>query len=393
MNKFFERVHNKIVIPISKRIYKHKKIERNKIVIDNFGGRGFGDNPKYIVEALLQKDRENLDIVWLVNDTKLEMPKGVRKVKYNSVASIKELSTAKIWIDNIKNATKPLKKKNQYYIQTWHGGIGLKAVERQVEDQLNSKYVKKAKKDAAQTDLMLSDSTWTTEIFKKWFWYDGIIKKTGFPRNDILVKNNESLRDKIYLYFNIDKQNKIILYAPTFRQSADFNTCKVDFKKILDAVNRKFAGEYVVLIRLHPNTFQQLSKENKKLYDFNKQIINASIYPDMQELLAVSDILITDYSSCMFDGMIGKKKVFLLMKDFHEYIAQERRLLFNIEKLPFKTAFSDNDLVNVINHFDNDAYFTDLNNFQNELDVYEMGTAGDKVADIVIKKIKEVNLE
>ena len=321
-----KKINNKLVIPFSKVIFKNKPIIKNKIVVDNFGGKGYGDNPKYIVESLLKK-KINLDIVWLVNDMSTVVPNGVRKVKYNTPSSIYELATAHVWIDNIKNSIKPHKRKGQYYIQTWHGGIGLKAVDRQVEDKLSPKYVSKSKQDAEQTDLMLSDSSWTTDIFKNWFWYDGPIKKTGFPRNDILVKPLKSLKEKVYSFFKIDSKKKIILYAPTFRDNSNISAYQTNFKKIIEAANKKFNKNYVVLIRLHPNTWDELKHRNIKLYDFSDEIIKASNYPDMQELLAVSDILITDYSSCMFDGMIGKKKVFLFVNDLIEYRLKKEGLI------------------------------------------------------------------
>ena len=383
-----KKINNKLVIPFSKVIFKNKPIIKNKIVVDNFGGKGYGDNPKYIVESLLKK-KINLDIVWLVNDMSTVVPNGVRKVKYNTPSSIYELATAHVWIDNIKNSIKPHKRKGQYYIQTWHGGIGLKAVERQVEDKLSPKYVSKSKQDAEQTDLMLSDSSWTTDIFKNWFWYDGPIKKTGFPRNDILVKPLKSLKEKVYSFFKIDSKKKIILYAPTFRDNSNISAYQTNFKKIIEAANKKFNKNYVVLIRLHPNTWDELKHRNIKLYDFSDEIIKASNYPDMQELLAVSDILITDYSSCMFDGMIGKKKVFLFVNDLIEYSSYDRGLLFNIKDLPFELAFNNTDLVNKVLSFNEKKYISNVEDFEKKLRIFEDGNASDLVANLIISKCEE----
>lgn len=384
-----QKLNNKLIIPFSKFLFKNKPIQNNKIVIDNFGGRGFGDNPKYIVEALLKHNENDLDIVWLVNNMDSVVPKGVRKVKYNTVSSIKELATAKVWIDNIKNSVKPRKRKGQYYIQTWHGGIGLKSVEAQVESKLSPKYVINAKRDAAQTDLMLSDSDWTTNIFKNWFWYDGPIKKTGFPRNDILVNPESSLKKKVLSFLGIDEDKKILLYAPTFRDNSDISVYQEDFNKILKAANERFNSTYVALIRLHPNTWAELKTNNVKLYNFNDKIINASSYPDMQELLAVSDILITDYSSCMFDGMISNKKVFLLAKDLAEYSSRDRGLLFKIEELPFELALSSSDILKRISEFNEKEYFNRVNAFQKKLNIYENGNASDQVAKLIINKCEE----
>ena len=100
------------------------KVNQKKIVITNFYGKGYGDNPKYIVEELLKKDL-NLDIVWIVNDLNYKLPKGIRKCKKYSVKSIYEFMTSKIWIDNCRKYYfyNIFKKSSTVYIQTWNGGI------------------------------------------------------------------------------------------------------------------------------------------------------------------------------------------------------------------------------------------------------------------------------
>lgn len=143
------------------------------------------------------------------------------------------------------------------------------------------------------------------------------------------------------------------------------------------------------MIRLHPNTWDELKHRNIKLYDFSDEIIKASNYPDMQELLAVSDILITDYSSCMFDGMIGKKKVFLFVNDLIEYSSYDRGLLFNIKDLPFELAFNNTDLVNKVLSFNEKKYISNVEDFEKKLRIFEDGNASDRVANLIISKCEE----
>ena len=130
-------------------------VREKKIVFDNFGGRGYGCDPKYIAEELLKRN-ESLDLVWLTKDIKCELPEGIRPVRYGSIRAMYELATAKVWIDNIKNAIRLPKKRNQYYIQTWHSSLGLKRNEQDAEF-LKKTYVRRAKRDAAVTDLMYSN--------------------------------------------------------------------------------------------------------------------------------------------------------------------------------------------------------------------------------------------
>lgn len=383
MRRILKGLNNKLIIPFSKIIFKFSKIKSNKIVIDNFGGKGFGDNPKYITQALLDSG-EDFDIVWLVNNLNEEMPTGVRKVKYNTISSIKELSTAKIWIDNIKNSVKPKKKTEQFYLQTWHGGLGLKAVERQVEMSLSNKYVQAAKKDANQTDLMISDGKWTTDIFSKWFWYNGKILETGFPRNDLLVNKPLVAKKRVYSYFNLDQNKHIILYAPTFRGNTNqVNPYSYNFKKIINALSEKYNSDFVVLIRLHPNVVDNESKN----YDFNKNyLFDAGKYSDMQELLVAANVLITDFSSCMFDGMLAGNRVFLLARDYDSYIKSERNLLFDISNLPFSLSYNEDDLVDKIRKFDDIYYKRSVKRFCRNVGLHEDGNSSERIA-VMLEKL------
>lgn len=386
--KISQKIHRHIILPVVMSICQFLRIDSRKIVVDNFGGRGYGDNPKYIVDELLKDSNNDVDIVWLVNNMEEIVPKGVRKVKYNSIHSIYEYATARIWIDNIKNSVKPRKKSGQYYLQTWHGGIGLKAVEKQIEAELSPRYVRAAKLDAAQTDLMLSDSDWTTEIFSNWFWYDGRIAKVGFPRNDVLVKRPQYLIRKVYDHFSLRENQKIVLYAPTFRDDGDVHPYMFDYIKIINSLERRFDNEYIFLLRLHPNIELDSKSYIAQSID-DVKVFSANSYSDVQELLLAADVIITDFSSLMFDAMIADKKVFLFAKDFDQYIATQRRLLFNIEQLPFPVSKNISTLHQQIESFDSKQYFTDLNSFQNELGLQEFGDAAAKVKDIIVTEIQK----
>ncbi len=384
--RIIQRIKRRWLLPVVAFICKICKINPYKIVVDNFGGRGYGDNPKYIVDELLADSRVTLDIVWLVNDMDEAVPEGVRKVKYNSVRAIYEYATARIWIDNIKNTIKPHKKSNQYYLQTWHGGIGLKKVERQIEDQLSPRYVNMAKKDAAQTDLMLSDSNWTTDIFHNWFWYDGSIAEVGFPRNDVLVNKPQEIITKVYQHFSLKKEQKIVLYAPTFRSKGDLAPYTFDYAKVLNLLQDRFGAQYVFFLRLHPLVKLSPQTSIARKID-NVQIFNTNSYNDVQELLLAADVIITDFSSLMFDAMIAEKKVMLFASDFDEYIASQRSILFNLEELPFPISKNITELYQQINSFNCEQYFAELDQFRDQLGLKEEENAAKKVREIIVNEI------
>ena len=133
-------------------------IKKNKIVFDNFGGRGYGCDPKYIAQELLKR-KESLDLVWLTQNMETDLPKGIRPVKYGSLKAMYELATASIWIDNIKNAVRVPKKKKQFYIQTWHSSLGLKGNEQDadhLQSELHHKDINIVSDEAFRLDSSIS---------------------------------------------------------------------------------------------------------------------------------------------------------------------------------------------------------------------------------------------
>lgn len=388
LNRLHDAAYYKIVVPFENFVMAVFPVKNNKVVFDNFCGKGYGCNPKYIANALLNTtESPNIDIVWVVNDMSVEMPKGIRKVQYGTLKAAYEWATAKVWVDNVRDSRKVHKKKNQFYIQTWHGSIGLKKSEQEVEDSLPVNYVKAAKHDGKITNLMISNGKYRTDRYHNHFWYSGDVLECGFPRNDILINPTKEVRDKVYKTLGIAQNKKVILYAPTFRLNTvdpkdPVAPFKFDYENCRKKLGKKFGEEYVFLLRMHPNIAKY-----SNLFSFSDDIKNATGYPDMQELLAVSDVLITDYSACMFDSMIAKHKVFLLAKDIDEYTSRERGLLFNFRELPCTLAESQEELEDNIQTFDMNDYLERCNSFFKKIGFKELGTASETVANLIIGKL------
>ena len=167
-------------------ISKWQKINEKKIVFVSYYGAGYGDNPKAIANYIIENNL-NYELVWLLDTNKndgLDMPKEVKKVKYGSIRSLYELSTAKIWVDNCRKQYFPKKKKGQIYIQTWHGSLALKKIEADAPS-LPIQYVNMAKKDSSVIDVILSGCEFKTNVYKNSFWYSGEVLNIGTPRADV----------------------------------------------------------------------------------------------------------------------------------------------------------------------------------------------------------------
>jgi len=358
-------------------------IKQNKIVICSYYGKGYGDNGKYIVERIINKGLD-YDIVWLLNKDlmkKNSLPTQVRAVKYGSLRGLYELATAKVWIDNCRKEFYSIKRKGQFYIQTWHGGIALKRIEKDVQEKLSADYIRMAKKDSKMADLFISNSRFCTEMYRRAFWYEGRILECGSPRNDILLSSDTHVKEKVRGYFDLDENTKILIYAPTFRADYSVDAYKLNFNELIKVVEKKIGGKWCVLVRLHPNVSYK-----SNFINYNSKVMNATHYEDMYELLAVSDILITDYSSTMFEFSLTYKPVFLYAPDIESY-KKDRNFYFDIFALPFPVAEDQQQLHMQIENFDQESYSMRLKDFFEQLGILEKGNASDKVVEEIMKVI------
>ncbi len=354
-------------------LFRVFKIDNNKIFCVNFSGKGYGDNPKYIVEELLKS--KHYKIIWAVRKKSNNFPLEICQVKLYSLRYFYELTTSKIWINNSRFPLFVRKRKGQYYIQTWHGGIGLKKVEQLAIDKLSDYYKKAAPHDSKMIDVAISNSEYRTNIYINSFWYHGKVKEYGCPRNDIFFDTDKiKLKTQIAQQYGFSSNAKIIMYAPTFRVTA-FNYFQIPIETILDSLQKQENKEYVFLIRLHPRL-----KCNKIFKD--SRIFDVTSYSDIDELLLISDLLISDYSSIIFDFLFTNNPVYLYAPDYDSYV-DERGLNFEYKKLPFSISYSSKELVAKIINQDYKNYSSNLKKFLQKMKIIDDGNASKRVAKLI----------
>lgn len=357
-------------------------INRKKIVVTSFYGKGYSDNPKGIVNALLRRHAD-VKIVWLVKPGgERSLPEGVTPVRYDSLRRIFELSTAKIWIDNNRKGAR-CKRKSQFYLQTWHG-LALKRIERDVADKLPAYYERYARRDSAQCDAIVSNCAHMTKIYRESFWYDGEILEYGSPRNDVLFTGGSACRETVLAALKLPSSSRLVLYGPTFRADHTLDAYRLDCDALRAACRDRFGGDWVVLVRLHP-AVEQLSG-SLFAYD-GKTVCNATAYPDITELLAACDLVISDYSSLMFDFALTGRPCFQFATDIAQY-QNDRNFYFPLTELPFPLACSNTELAENIRAFDQDAYAQRWQAFSEAFGLCEHGNASERCADWVLEHMK-----
>lgn len=354
------------------------RVRKNKIFCDSFIGSGYNGNQKYIAEKLHSLNSE-YEIIFAYDKEKCkpsDFPLFIKTVPLYSLKHLLALASSKFWIIDYRPLVHIHKRKGQFYIQTWHASIGTKKSEKDSENELSKQYVKNAKKDSSQIDLITCGSEQMFNFHKNSFWYNGEIMKSGCPRSDILFDREKSAEIKSKLGF-VGK--KICIYAPTFRNSHSLESYKLDFSKLKNALEAKFSGEWEISLRLHPNMAEV---DVKNLPSFVK---NYSRYGDVMELLSASDALITDYSSIIYDFMLTGRAGFIYATDFADY-EKERGFLIDLKETPFPIAQNNDELEKNILDFNYEDYSKKVSDFKKEIGSYEDGHASERVVKWILKK-------
>lgn len=370
--------------PKDMKLYADLPIQQNKIVFHSVFG-AYQCSPKYIAEEIR---RQNLpyDLVWVVNMNILkyieDFPKNLRLVMRGTPEALRELATAKIWVENdrkLKEQLKGLHKRpEQVYINTWHGSLGIKKTGSQRKD-MSSKERVLCETDSSQVDYMLSNATYTTDFYKEIFWGYGKSIECGCPRNDIFFSAEQnSIRQKVCEKLGIPEHKKLLLYAPTWREDKSTDCFTLDYTRALAAMQKRYGGEWVMLVRLHSRMFTM-----KNLFlPPHVQAVDATYYPDMQELLVSADAVITDYSSCIYDFLLTRRPGFIYAPDMAKYTAS-RGLCYPLEDTPFPLSRSNDELENNVAQFDEAAYRSRVDAFLKGKGSIDDGHAAERVVELI----------
>lgn len=376
---------NEAALQEVKRFYYYRRfpIQKNKIVFKTFGK--YMDHGKYIAEEIL---RQNLpyDLVWLIDDgEEVRLPDGIRTVNPKDQETFcYELATAKLWISDVEMPHTVRKRRGQIYIQTKHwAGVTLKKFYLDAQSLLaDIPRVRNWRKDFHSIDYMITGSDFDTETCRRGFEFKKKVWQVGSPRSDILF-HSENVREKVYQYCGCSRDKQFLLYAPTYRfdqvdgrNKMEVRSIDLNYREVLDALEYKFGGDWKILLRLHP----AVAKYSKDM-ELPQGVIDVSAYDDVQELVAVSEVMISDYSSVMFESAFIKRPVFLFTTDYQEYVKKEYELLIEISDLPFPRAENNEELCQLIRNFDQEKYEESVGKFLDKYGVKEDGNASKRVVE------------
>lgn len=330
MRKFCKNLLTVIKI-ITYKAMQHLPINEKNILLESFSGISYACNPKYIYKEMIKEDL-NYNYIWSLNSTEKKIPDIKKLTKRFSFQYYYYLATSKYLINNVEFAQNLPIRNEQIYLNTQHG-TPLKVMGRH---QPNDKPNRKSKTD--RWTYLLTQNPHSSKVFRDAYMYEGEVLEIGYPRNDPLTQNNNShdiLKLKKQLGLPHDK--KIVFYAPTWRK--DSIKIKLDWNHLSDVLGDK----YIFILRTHHLDKYEVEEHNGFIFNMSDSAF------DTQELCLVSDILITDYSSIMFDYAILNRPIILFTYDYNFYNNTERGLYFDLRiDPPGKIIYKKSELAPAI---------------------------------------------
>jgi len=361
------------------------KTDNEKVVFVSFHGKSYSDNPRAVSEAL-HEIRPQTKIVWAFKSgADKDIPSYIKPVDIdNMTAYYKELATCSAFVTNYGLQHIP-KSDKQFFVQTWHGDRGFKKIlydiapDRGLVNEAIDGYC----------DLAIAGCELAVKVYRSAFRYKGEILKSGMPRNDILIHPDEARGKRTREKLGINENVRLMLYAPTMRRESKASRSaqkmqNIDINRTLDALEKKTECRWKCLLRAHPSSF---GLEGAKS---DGRIIDASEYSDMADLLLVSDMLITDYSSCAGDFALLGRPLILFQSDRDEYLENDRTFYFDIDKSPYYAAKDQRELEEMIETLDDEKARVNCSDILEFYGTAETGHASRSVAERISSHINSL---
>lgn len=357
--------------------YREEKINPKMIMFESMWGTKYSCNPKHFYEYM-DKHHPEYTCVWSLTDKRIPVPGNAIRVKRGSQEYYRYLATAKYFVNNVNFEDNYVKRDGQIEIQTMHGTplktLGLDVPGDFPTEQAQEKYINKN----MRWNYLIVQGEFMEEKAYPCFRFEKDMLRTGYPRTDILFNNSDEDIKNIKLKLGLPLDKKIILYTPTWRVKKKF-----DMQLDLEKMREKLSDDYIILVRLH-----HFCAGGYIIPADNKFIFNLNSYNSVEDLYIISDILITDYSSVMFDYALLDKPMLFFTYDLEEYSKNLRGLYIDFEaEAPGPLLFNTEEIIDSIINIDKvkESCKERVDHFKSRYLTFECGNSCEQIFNTVFK--------
>lgn len=363
-------------------------VKKNRMLFLSLEGGSsweYSCNPRYFCEYLLNTRPEAFEMVWLFkkpeNYTFLRK-KGVRTARYFSLKGVYYALTSRVVISNGGYLTWFPFRREQLCINTWHGSGAYKKLENDTAGA-NTATKKRMEHAARHTAAFVSGcEQFSRHVIRGAFLYNGEILPIGMPRNDIFFsESRDAFYQSVRSAFGLPENCRLLLYAPTFRSYRGEKIPALDAGLLLQTLCRLTGEEWYLLYRAHIQAGAGACLDN-----LTKRCLDASSYPDTQQLLCASDWLITDYSSIVWDFALTDRPLLLYTPDLDSYCSG-RGFYVDIRDWGFPLCRTMEELTEMLPSMLSGTYKNGPRHHRELLGSYESGHSCACLLDYILKNI------
>ncbi|SES79581.1 CDP-glycerol glycerophosphotransferase family protein [[Clostridium] polysaccharolyticum] len=363
-------------------------VKKNVIFFESNVGRNYTGNPKAIYEKFVELglDRK-YDCVYSLENTEISIPGKIKKIKRLRFFYFYYLAIAGIWVSDSRLPEFVVKRKGTSYIQTWHGtplkklALDMDSIHMDGESSLEE-YKKKFQENSSTWDYLISQNSFSSEVFERCFDFHKKMLEYGYPRNDVLfARNSKDSIIEIKKNYGIPEGKKVILYAPTWRDNEFYGDNRYKFNQALDyhKLMEQLSEDYVLLVKCH-----YLVQDTIDWSEFEGFVYSFDSKTDIADLYLVSDYLITDYSSVMFDYSILKRPMFFFAYDLEAYKDELRGFYFDyLEEIPGPVSQNTEELAEQILSYNKEQWTEKYEAFSKKFNTFDDGNAAANIAKLI----------
>lgn len=347
--------------------------------------KGYVCNPAALMDAIWRNYPGEYELIWVTRfPESCEALDDIIVVKQRSLAYFKYFIRTKYMITNDMIDEALVKKRGQIFLSTWHGGGAYKKVGMSTRSE-DIHFAQNFQKWYGRLDYFVSSCQKCTDMYAEAFGLDKqSFLATGTPRNDIFFANHEEINQRVRSFYELSEQTKILLFAPSFQMSAPEKEHydREELIKVTKQLHERTGTPWVTLYRSHYLRDEEKNEESSLLLDGNA-------YYEMQDLLYAADVLVTDFSSCIWDFSFTGRPILMLENRLLEYEKEDRGFFVPQETWPYLKVGGIQDLVDVIStNIDKDFSSAYAKHWE-EMGSFEMGNACNLIINTVIKGEKE----
>ncbi|WP_406462749.1 CDP-glycerol glycerophosphotransferase family protein [Streptomyces sp. NBC_00111] len=299
---------------------------RDAVLYSSFDGRQYSDSPRAVHEELVRRGT-GAEHLWVVRDQQAAVPPGARAVALHSAEWHEALARSRWIVTNTQLPEWFERADGQFVGQTWHG-TPLKRIGRDLAGTAfaDTAYMESMPRRAAQWSVLVSPNSFSTPVLRRAFGYTGEVLECGYPRNDLLyAADRAKVADTVRQSLGVPEGKRVVLYAPTWREDRPRHGGRygLDLHLDLEQARAALGEDHVLLVRRH-----YLVGGSVPGSDFVRDV---SRHPDVTELMLISDVLVTDYSSLMFDFAQTGRPMLFHTYDLEHYRDTLRGFCFDFE--------------------------------------------------------------